>query len=232
MHIRANLCPIFSIFGGIVAASRGFFFHAFASTPFQSRKVHENLVGAQQARKDFASFFYRIGATTRMRLPIRSRRARRRYARMTLRWPQRSARGRDSQLIDFKPTLMPIGCLRFRLRRSELTARAVALRLRAKLVLHTVFKFVAIMRHSSALGKDNAAAVRASARMRGAAQLNVAPPLAVARPFLAGRKTAPERKRPDEKFVWPCRSPSPHAAMVTAWEKLNPSSARRRSGIR
>lgn len=165
MHIRANLNPIFSICGGIVAASRGFFFHAFASTPFQSRKVHENLVGAQQARKDFASFFNRIGAAIRARLPIRSGRASRPCTRGPLWRTRRLARGRVTQLADFKLTLIPIGCLRFRLRRFQLTARAVALQLRAKLLLHTVFKFVAIMRHSARLGKDNAAAVRASARV-------------------------------------------------------------------
>ena len=164
--MRANLNPIFSICGGIVAALRGFFFHAFASTPFQSRKVHENLVNAQQARKNFAGFFYRIGAAIRIRLPIRSRRTPHRRMRGALRCSPALARGRVAQLVGFKLTLMPIGCLRFRLHRSELTARAVAHRLRAKRLLHTVFKFVAIMRHSAALGKDNAAAVRDARPLR------------------------------------------------------------------
>jgi hypothetical protein len=99
-----------------------------------------------------------------MRWPIRSRRALRRRKRDTPQRPQTFARGRVAQLAGDKQTLMPIGCLRFRLRRSQLTARAAAHRLRAKLLLYTVFKFVAIMRHSAALGKDNAAAVRAARR--------------------------------------------------------------------
>lgn len=105
-----------------------------------------------------------------MRLPIRSRRALRRRQRDTLQRPQTFARGRVAQLAGDKQTLMPIGCLRFRLHRSQLTARAAAHRLRAKLLHYTVFKFVAIMRHSAALGKDNAAAVRAAHQAAHAAR--------------------------------------------------------------
>ena len=54
MHILVNLYPVIAIVFAVAALQKN---RTFINTHFQSRKVHENLVGAQPAREVFARFF-------------------------------------------------------------------------------------------------------------------------------------------------------------------------------
>ena len=140
------------------------------NTHFQSRKVHENLVGTQPAREVFTRFFSSICSPSHIHMALRA---------CPLAAPSRDARARSSSKMRgprrakksrFKASQLPPGCLRCRHHRRVVTATRFRIRERLRIVcalpLLTVFKFVAIMRHSAANGKWNTAMRRSAPALR------------------------------------------------------------------
>lgn len=170
MHIFVNLYPVIAIISAVCALQKN---RTFINTHFQSRKVHENLVGTQPAREVFTRFFssYARHFTYAWRFALA--RLRHRGAMCALNRVRKCACRAAPKKSRFKASQLPLGCLRCRRFLRALLATIFRIRERLRIAcalsLLTVFKFVAIMRQSAANGKRNTA-MRA-ARSRSARSL-------------------------------------------------------------
>jgi hypothetical protein len=163
VHIFVNLYPVIVIVSAVCAFQKN---RTFTNTHFQSRKVHENLVGTQPAREVFTRFFSSICSPSHIPMALRARslaaspRDVRARSSSKMRGPRRAKKSR------FKASQLPPGCLRCRRHRSAFDATHFRIperfRIACALPLLTVFKFVAIMRHSAADGKWNTAMRRSA----------------------------------------------------------------------